>query len=414
MIRLIAEAFLFAVGALRGSPLRTSLSLLGVTVGIFAIVGVFTAVDSLERSIRQSMSFIGDGVLYVQKWPWVFTPDFPWWSYIKRPVVKKREFDFVEAHLRESQATALMVERQGAIFKRGGNALSGGTLRGCTFAYNQVAEVPLARGRYFLEQEMRSARPVAIIGQGIAETLFPRDEQALGNTLTYKGLKFRIIGIMKKQGKSLMGLPTNDNNMLIPYGSFGRVAKIGPFAAEPSIVVKARQNDQGGYRLEAELRQLMRSQRALKPGEPENFAINRPEAIQGAVTAIFSVVGLAGALIGSFSILVGAFGIANIMFVSVRERTHIIGVQKSLGAKNYFILWQFIFEAVLLALAGGVLGLVLVFALTLIPQDVLAFEMDLNNIRTGLLISLSVGLVAGAAPAWAAARLNPVDAIRSK
>ena len=413
MLRLIAEAFLFALGALKGSPLRTSLSLLGVTVGIFAIVGVFTAVDSLERSIRQSMSFIGEGVIYVQKWPWSFTSNYPWWRYLKRPVVKKREFDFIEAHLKEAKAAALMVERQGVIFKRESYALSGGTLRGCTYGYNAVTEVPLASGRYFAEQEIRSSRPVAIIGQGIAETLFP-GVKALGNTLTYKGLKVTIIGIMKKQGKSLIGLPTNDNNMLIPYGSFARVAKIGPFASEPSIVVKAQPNDPGAQRLEAELRQLMRSQRSLKPWEEEDFAINRPEAIQGVVTAIFSVVGFAGGLIGSFSILVGAFGIANIMFVSVRERTHIIGIQKSLGAKNYFILWQFIFEAVLLALFGGVLGLLLVFALTLIPQDVLAFEMDGNNIRTGLLISLSVGLVAGAAPAWAAARLNPVDAIRSK
>ena len=118
MLRIIAEAFLFALGALKGSPLRTSLSLLGVTVGIFAIVGVFTAVDSLERSIRQSMSFIGEGVIYVQKWPWSFTPNYPWWRYLKRPVVKKREFDFIEAHLKEAKAAALMVERQGVIFKR--------------------------------------------------------------------------------------------------------------------------------------------------------------------------------------------------------------------------------------------------------------------------------------------------------
>ena len=411
-LRLLSESARFAYQALVANPLRTLLSLLGVTIGIFAIVAVFTAVDSLERSIRQSVSFLGDKVLYVQKWPWTFAPGYPWWRYMGRPVVNERDFEFLERNSDLASAMAIMAYSENRTFKAGSNSLDGGVIRGISFKFNKVSDVPLRQGRYFTEGEVNAGRPVAIVGVEICDALFP-GQRAMGKQVAYRGKRFTIIGIMERQGKSLIGTPVNDNTVIIPYRLFVQVQKVGKGAVEPMVMAKAMANDPDLMGLEDQLRMRMRSLRSLKPVQEDNFAINRPEMVQGAISGIFVVVTLAGGLIGSFSVLVGGFGIANIMFVSVKERTSIIGIQKSLGAKRYFILFQFLVEAVFLSLAGGALGLGLVFICTLIPQDYFELTMKASNFITGITISVIIGLIAGIAPAYAAARMNPVDAIRA-
>ena len=416
-LRLTFESFRFAWDALKSNLMRTILSLLGVTVGIFAIIAIFAVVDSLEANVRKSLDFIGDKIIYVQKWPFAFSPDFPWWKYFNRPVPTVREFHELQRQLGpNNKGVAIFAAKGGNNFKSGSNSLSDCTLQGVSYDFRIVSNVPIAEGRYFTTLEMDAARPVAIVGATIAENLFPQGN-AVGREFKSRGVTFTIIGVMQKEGKKLLDTPSNDANCIIPFGMFTKMFALsvnGMGGPSPSLAVKGRNEDAGLLDLEYEMRGVMRNIRGLKPREEDNFALNRPEMVAAAVGKLFSVIGVAGAIIGSFAMLVGGFGIANIMFVSVRERTNIIGIQKSLGAKNYFILFQFLFEAVFLCLLGGGAGIFLVWLITLVPQDAMPLFLSANNIALGLLTSIGIGVLAGIIPAVMAANLDPVIAIRAK
>ena len=417
-LRLVLESFAFAWQALRTNLLRTILSLLGVTVGIFSIIAVFMVVDSLEANVRSSMNFLGDKVIYVGKWPWVFAPNQPWWKYFNRPVPTVREFRQLQRMLPASSqnGVALFVAKAGNTLKAGANSVSDCALQGVTYEFRSISSVPVEQGRYFTPQEVEMGRPVAIIGATIAENLFPQGEP-VGQQFKTHGRYFTVIGVMKKEGANLLGTPSNDANCLIPYNAFASIyamSSTGMGGPSPSIGVKGRDDDPGLLNLEAEMRGDLRITRGLRPRQEDNFALNRPEMIADAIGKLFSIIGVAGAIIGSFAMLVGGFGIANIMFVSVRERTNIIGIQKSLGAKNYFILFQFLFEAIFLCLLGGATGIFLVWLITLVPQESLSLFLSGSNISLGLLVSVLIGVLAGIIPAVLAANLDPVIAIRAK
>ncbi|QHT70092.1 ABC transporter permease [Rhodocytophaga rosea] len=410
-LQLTFESFRFAWHALKSNLTRTILSLLGVTVGIFAIIAVFTIIDSLEKNIRDSMAFLGDKVIYVQKFPWVFGPNYPWWKYVNRPMPNVREFRFLERNLENRQGVAIFDFKSNVTFRSGNNSIEGSNVQGVSYDYSIVSEVPIEEGRYFSIQEVDAAREVAVIGFNIAESLFPNTDP-IGKTFKIKGLPFKVIAVMEKQGSSIMGGPDYDNTSLIPYGAFSKMYTTR--WSQPLIAVKGLETDEGLMELESEITGLMRSRRGLKPTQEDNFALNRPEMAGNAITSVFGVINFAGGFISFFSILVGGFGIANIMFVSVKERTNIIGIQKSLGAKNYFILFQFLFEAVFLCLLGGGVGILIVYLLTFIPLGSLEVILSFKNIMIGLGLSSIIGVLAGIIPAFVAARLDPVIAIRSK
>ena len=417
-LRLTFESFIFAWDALKSNLLRTILSLLGVTVGIFSIIAVFTIVDSLEANIRSSLDFVGDKVIYVDKWPFEFGADFAWWKYFNRPNPSPREYQQLRRQLGpNNKGVAIFANKGGNTFKAGSNSVADCSLQGVSYDYRVVSNVPIKEGRYFTQQEIDGARPVAIIGATIAENLFP-GTSAVGQQLKARGQTFTVIAVLEKEGKKLLTIASNDANCIIPFPMFTKLfaLSIKGFGGGPSakIAVKGRDEDAGLLDLEYEMRGVMRNIRGLKPREVDDFALNRPEMIASAIGKLFSVIGLVGGIIGSFAILVGGFGIANIMFVSVRERTNIIGIQKSLGAKNFFILFQFLFEAVFLCLIGGAAGLLLVWLVTLVPQDALPLSMSAARVMLGLLISVCIGIVAGIVPTVLAANLDPVIAIRAK
>ncbi|MBD2723095.1 MULTISPECIES: ABC transporter permease [Hymenobacter] len=416
-LRLTFESFRFALDALKANLLRTILSLLGVTVGIFSIIAVFTVVDSLEASIRHSMDFVGDKVIYVAKWPWTFGPDYPWWKYVKRPVPNLREFQALQRQLGPNhKGVAIFAANGSNTLTAGSNSVGDCAVQGISYEYRIVSNVPIAEGRYFTNLEMDAARPVAIIGATIAENLFPQGG-AVGREFKVRGQKFIVIGVMEKEGKKILDTPSNDSNCLIPFSMFTKMFALstnGMGGPSASLGVKGRDDDPGLMDLEYEMRGVMRNIRGLKPREEDNFALNRPEMFASVISTLFSRIGVIGAIIGGLATLVGGFGIANIMFVSVRERTNIIGIQKSLGAKNFFILFQFLFEAICLCLIGGGAGLFLVWLITLLPQDALPLTMSAARIVLGLLISVAIGVVAGIVPAAVAANLDPVIAIRAK
>jgi putative ABC transport system permease protein len=418
VLRLIGESFAFAWKALKSNVLRTILSLLGVTVGIFAIIAVFTLVDSLESNIKSSFDFLGTGVIYVGKMPWAPEGNGPykWWEYWRRPTPSYSEYKFLNATMRNKTAMSIFAVKGNAVVRNGNNSIGQIALRGTGESYDEIYEVNVAQGRYFTRDEIDGGRSVAILGHDVALTLFPNGMDPVGQEVKVKDMKYKVIGVIKREGQSFLGTPSNDFSVLIPYHSFRKLYQTGTGRwneLQSTIGIKGSETDLGLVELENEIKGLMRSRRGLRPIEKDNFALNRPEAIMNAIGKLFDVVGWAGWIIGGFSILVGGFGIANIMFVSVKERTSIIGLQKSLGAKNYFILFQFLFEAIFLSLIGGLGGILLVFMLTFIPFGSLEVVLSFKNIVLGLGVSSVIGLIAGIVPAAVAARLDPVIAIRS-
>ncbi|MBD2751402.1 ABC transporter permease [Spirosoma validum] len=410
-LRQTFESFRFAWQALRSNLLRTLLSLLGVTVGIFAIIAVFTLVDSLERNIRDSLNFIGDKVVYVQKWPWTFEAQAQWWKYFQWPEPSYKEYRFLSERLENAQAV-VATDGKGRVTVKNGNNSMAALIIGTTFDYDKISDVPLEKGRYFTQQEVDNARNVTIIGSDIAENLFP-GQDPVGKALKIKNMNFMVIGLQQKQGESLINVSGNpDVKCLIPYGAFAKMFQ----SINPSIdiAIKGYDSDEGLVELESEIRGLLRTRRGLRPVQDDNFSINRPEALASAISGIFSVLTIAGWVIGGFSILIGGFGIANIMFVSVKERTNLIGIQKSLGAKNYFILFQFLFEAVLLSLVGGMAGIFLVYLLSFMNLGSLDLQLTTANVMLGLGVSSVIGILSGIIPAFTASRLDPVIAIRAK
>ncbi|GAB3896631.1 ABC transporter permease [Spirosoma agri] len=410
-LRQVFESFRFAWQALRSNLLRTTLSLLGVTVGIFAIIAVFTLVDSLERNIKESINVLGNNSLYVQKLPWTFDGPYQWWKYFQRPELTYSDFRYLNEHLENADAVAAAGGKGGVTVKNGNNSMPC-RISGVTMDYNRVTDVVLATGRYFTAQEQDGSRNAVILGAEVAENLFP-NQIAVGQTMKVAGLNFIVIGVQEKKGASILEVGGNvDRRCLIPYTTYAKLFQsLNPSI---SIFVKGYDTDPGLEDLEGEIRGIMRARRSLKPTQTDNFAINRPEALFKFIGAIFAVLTTAGWVIGGFSILIGGFGIANIMFVSVKERTNIIGIQKSLGAKNYFILFQFLFEAVLLSLVGGLAGIALVYLLSFIQLGTLELHLTAGNITLGLGVSSIIGILSGIIPAFSASRLDPVIAIRAK
>ncbi|MDF2159055.1 ABC transporter permease [Algoriphagus sp. CAU 1675] len=408
------ESLRFALTALKSNLTRTILSLLGVTVGIFAIIAVFTLVDSLENNIKSSLSFLGTNVIRVDKFPFSTGPrsNYPWWKYFQRPSNTVAEYKFLKENLKNANGVTIAASANTTV-KAGNNAFEGMQLTGVFETYDEVYDVPIEEGRFFTESEINGARNLAIIGRTIATTLF-QNEDPLGKEMKIKGLKFTVVGIFEEEGSGVLGeLPSKDEACLIPYGAFTKMFNTGKNGINPTIAAKGMEDDIGMVAIENEMIGLLRAKRGLKPTEEDNFSLNKTEFLQNAIGSIFDVISVAGWVIGGFSILVGGFGIANIMFVSVRERTNIIGIQKSLGAKNYFILFQFLFEAIALSLIGGLTGILLVYFLSFIQLGSLDLILSVGNIILGLGVSSAIGIVSGIIPATLAARLDPVEAIRT-
>jgi putative ABC transport system permease protein len=414
LTRLILESFSFAFNSLRGNKLRTFLSLLGITIGIFAIISVFTVIDSLENYIRNSLNSLGSNMVYIQKWPW--TPpegesEYPWWKYMNRPVPTMEEADDL---IRRSKNIENAVYFFG--FNRTiqfGNSKAENTeILATTHDLIDTWNLEVEKGRYFTESESNSGATMAILGSEIATRLFDQ-VNPVGKMIKMQGHRFMIIGVYAKKGTDMFGT-SMDKRVHIPVVYAMNMVDVRNRDQGQTINVKAKP-DADRDEFVAEIEGVMRSLHRLKPMEENDFAINEVSVISKQFDSFFVVFNMAGLIIGGFSVLVGGFGIANIMFVSVKERTKIIGIQKAIGAKRYFILLQFIFEAVVLSMLGGLLGLTLIFIGTTIFSYVssMSISLTLVNIIKGLVISGVIGVLAGFIPAFLASRLDPVDAMNS-
>ena len=409
---ILKESFLSASKTISANKLRTLLSLLGVTIGIFAIISVFTVIDSMENEVKEILAGLGDDVIYVQKWPWAPEEgeEYPWWKYLNRPVPTLKEYMEVKRRLTSAKAVTFFSSTAKTVEYKN-NSADDVEIWGVSQEFDHSRSLNFEKGRFLTTYEINTGKNFAIIGNEVASRLF-EEEDPLGKRLKVMGKKTIITGVLEREGKSFFGGGSMDEVVLLPVKFLGTLVDLRNEQNNPMIWVRASDNV-SIQELKEELRGVMRGIRRLKPSAEDNFALNQTSMITAGVNQIFNVINIAGGLIGIFSILVGGFGIANIIFVSVKERTHIIGVKKALGAKKHYIMLEVLYESGMLSLIGGIIGLILIYIGTLIVARVTEFNIHLSigNVITGLIISSIVGLVSGLAPALSAARLNPVDAI---
>ncbi len=409
VIRLIRESFIFALQQLVVNKTRTTLTLLGITIGIFCIISIYTVFDSMESNIRKGIESLGDNVLFVQKWPWAMGGDYPWWKYLNRPEPTMDDLKAIDRRSLLAEASSLFVGTSRTI-KYHNNSIENTNILAVSQDYSRTMPFDLSEGRYFTPTESKSGRPVAVIGSEIAENLF-QGIDPIGRRMKIFGRKVEVIGVMTKEGEDFFG-NTSDDQVIIPINFARNVLSIRKMST--TILVRARPNISNEQLID-ELTGILRSEHKLKPAEENDFAINETDIINKGFDQLFGVIAVVGFIISVFSLLVGGFGIANIMFVSVRERINIIGIQKSLGAKRYFILLQFLFEAMFLAMIGGLIGIIFVFILSLAGESLFDMELTLTlqNIMIGVIVSSLIGLLSGIIPSYMASRLDPVEAIRS-
>jgi len=415
IIRLVWESLIMAIQSVIVNRLRAMLSLLGITIGIFAIIAVFTIVDSLETNIRESVNSLGSDVIYIEKWPWAPPEgenEYPWWKYMNRPLASLDEFEFIKEKSRYSRNVCFLSAVGRRIEYKNSN-VEGATVFGVTDGFQDIRSFEVEDGRYFSPIESKAGRNVVVIGSKIAQDLF-QGTNPVGKLIDLMGRKVQVIGVLEKEGKGTFDAFILDEVAILPLEYYRGFIDIRSDMANPQIWVQAKRRV-SVEELTFEVTQLLRSYRRLQPSEEDNFALNQTSIINNQLDQLFAVLKIAGFFIGIFSIIVGGFGIANIMFVSVKERTHIIGIQKALGAKKYFILLQFLFESIMLSVAGGIIGLLIVFigASIITMSGDFTVTLNMDNIIMGIGISSLIGLVSGIFPAWQGARMDPVVAINS-
>lgn len=410
--RVLKESFFFAINALRTNMLRTFLSLLGVTIGIFAIIGVLAAIDSLENEVTDGLSSLDVSTIYVLNRSFGPT-DLEPYQYEKFPNVSYDEFQMLQRGMDDIEAITYTIFASSENMKFEDKTATGVNIIPGTETFYDIENLKLEEGRFFNAAESNSGSQVAVIGSEIANSLFGNSDP-IGKKVRLLGNKFTVIGVMEKQGQGILG-PSKDGSAYIPVNFVRKIYGDNNKTRVAAMIVKPKKGvDQDEFI--ATFEQQLRSYRGLKPDDISNFFINPLKGFTDLIDNITSTLTLIGVVISGFSMLVGGFGIANIMFVSVKERTNLIGIQKSLGAKRRFILSQFLFESIILALFGGLFGLLFVWLGTVIANtffDDFTFILSSSNVFIGTSVSAGIGLLAGIIPAIIAARLDPVEAIRT-
>ncbi|MGN6507843.1 MAG: ABC transporter permease [Chitinophaga sp.] len=411
-LKILWSSFKMALQELRVNKLRTFLSLLGITIGIFCIIAVLTVTGSMESNIRKDLNSLGTNVIFLEKWPWDGGGD--WWRYVNRPKPEYSELKPIKDKVKTAESVAFMFVTGGRNVEFGSDYMENVQMLATTADLEKMQPMDLVAGRYFSPAELNNGMNVVVLGADIWEGLFFVPEAAIGKTVRIGGRNTRVIGALKRRGESLMGGIINDNTFILPY-MFARTIVDERRNADPWFMIKARPGIAVGQ-MKDDLIGAVRAIHRLKPTEENDFALNEITSAEKELESIFGAINLGGGVIAFFSLLVGSFGIANIMFVTVKERTNIIGLKKAIGARPGIILLEFLMESMMLCMIGGGLGLLFVFFGTLIagnmfPSFVIA--MSPWNIFLGFAISAVVGVIAGFIPAYSASRLDPVVAIRS-
>ena len=412
MLTILWNSFKMAIGELKANKLRTFLSLFGITIGIFCIIGVLATIDSLQSKIKSDLSSFGNNSVYIDKWDYSGGPEYPWWKFVKRPSMKIEEMDFVKKKSTLASNMAFVMQNQES-FSYEDNILKGVNMYGITPEYKKIQSFNIGYGRFLSESDFTRGVPYVVIGYKVAEELYGKADKGVGKTITYNGRKLLVIGVIEKQGSAIINGYDYDKSTIVTHNYMASVYNpdnLGPVIMvqpKPGITSKA---------LQEELTGIMRQIRKLSPTQDDNFTCNDVAQFKDQVESVFGAVNQGGWAIAGLSLIVGAFGVANIMFVTVRERTSQIGLKKAIGAKSSSILYEFLLESAFLCIIGGLVGLFLVWILTLALSTVLPFAITIapGIIFLAFSICIILGVVSGIIPASIAAKMNPVEAIRTK
>jgi putative ABC transport system permease protein len=402
-----------ALQEFRSNKLRTFLSLLGITFGIFCIISVLATISSMKTTIQNDIKALGSNTIFIDKWQYVNDGAFPWWRYYKRPTPKFEELKALKDRVVIIQNATYMTEIDQTSFEYESDRLNGINYYGVTEDYYKIEHFNIGNGRYLQQSDFNQATNSVVIGYNVAEKIFSNPELAVGKTVRLQGGKPAIvIGVIEKQGQSILSMWEYDDCVIMPYKFMKQIIRDDD--AQPKIIVEGRENVSIPA-LKDELTGAMRSLHKLSPGQDDDYALNDIESLSKSTDVIFENLNIGGWAIASLSLIVGMFGVANIMFVTVRERTSQIGLKKALGAKKNTIISEFLLESSFLCIIGGLIGLSAVFLLAGIFSSIFHFQVviPVDIIALAVGICLTVGLIAGIIPAVIASRLDPVVAIRS-
>ena len=411
-LEITTTGFTSALQELGKNKLRTFLSLFGVTIGIFCIISVLATVQSLERNIQTEINSLGTNTIYIDKWEYSnHGPDYPYWKYAKRPQPIYKEIDEIKRRTTTAQSVAYKISASDKIMFHD-KVLYNVKLYGISDDFTKIHDVEVQFGRQLTEADFGTGSNAIVVGSNIAETLFLQTEKALFQKVYIRGKEHVITGVLKKKGNQLIGGWAFDQSILMTYKHARTI--INEQRAEPLIMVQGKEGINSKI-LKEDLTGTMRAIRKLNPKDADNFSLNDVNDLSAVMSKAFVSINVGGWAIGALAFIVGIFGVANIMFVTVKERTNQIGIKKAVGAKKNAILAEFLLEAAFLCVLGGIIGLVLVFILTKIIKVVFDFPVFLSPsiIGLALFISLCAGILAGFIPALKAAKMNPVVAIRS-
>jgi putative ABC transport system permease protein len=398
------ESLKLSLAALMANKIRGALTMVSIFIGIVAVTLMGAAITGLTNSFNKSFQFMGVDVLYIDKWQWGFGGG-EWWKYRNRKDLKPDYAERIKAEATSAAAVAPEVDR-GGIVRYKDKVANNVDIDGTTAMYADVSRMSLDEGRFFTVEEDRGNRPLAVLGGDVADALF-QNRDPIGETIKINGLPFRVIGVRSKEG-SFMGMFSLDNILFIPIGQFQNI-----YGTHFSATIDVRATDVNDLdNSKEELRGIMRKIRGLAPYQEDDFSINQQDQFTNAFDQMIGYVGIIGIFVTALSLFVGGIGIMNIMFVSVTERTKEIGIRKALGAPRRTILMQFLLEAVLICLGGGLLGLAASYPLSMLVDKFLPTAMPISLAVIGIIISLAVGVVSGIVPALRASKLDPVDALR--
>ncbi|HMS99142.1 MAG TPA: ABC transporter permease [Saprospiraceae bacterium] len=413
-LKIFFEAMRQALDSLWNNKLRTFLSLLGITIGIFCIIAVKSAVDSLQQNIVDGFNELGNDVIYLDKMPWNEDPGENYWKYAKRPNPSYEDYTKIKEKSKKAKQTAFVIFTGGRIVKYKNSSVSNAFIMGATNEYAEIQSLELEKGRTLSLAEYNSGSNKVVLGFKVAESLFGNVDP-IGREVKLFGQSYQVMGVLKSEGENVFNFINFDDVLWVGYPNITRFVNtndestVGRMLCAKALPGVEMQDFKG------ELTGIIRSNRRLSPREDNNFSINELSMLSQVMESVFGVINIAGFIIGIFALIVGMFSVANIMFVSVKERTSIIGIKKAIGAKRFVILLEFLIESIVLCLIGGLIGLGLVFVILKIISSAIPFEMGISfaNMVIGVLSSIIVGIIAGIIPAIRASGLDPVEAIRN-